>query len=323
MESRRLIRFGKNSHVVSLPKSWVEANRLTKGDELFIEEKPESLTVMASPQRREGRSARIACGKQDLRRLQTEITSYYKAGYSTLIIEGKEFAKIADGVKELVHNLAGLEIVEQTRTKMVVKDLIDVRQIAPLTLITRMDMMLRSMFQDTLNEEGIAAEVLRSRDKDVNRLQLLVTRTMRGLLDDPALGHVLGVTPPVAYSLDRIAWSLERIGDYLKRADGDINRAKPEARKRLRTSLRAIYDVYLATMKAYARRDRDAAIDVHQDIVARLGRFTKEVHKARQKDELLALENEKNILRDLRMILRATIEISQASKEQADSRPST
>jgi|GEM_PF-948421 len=317
MESRRLIKFGKNSHVISLPKGWVEQQKLKKGDELFLEQKPGSIVIMASHCTETEKSAHIACDKQDIGHIQTEITSYYKAGYTTISLECKNFARIADDVKELVHNLAGLEIVEQTRTRMVVKDLIDVRQIAPLTLINRTDMMVRSMFQDALNKEGVSADVLRSRDKDVNRLQLLLTRTMWSLLENPALSNVLNVSVPTAYNLDRVAWSLERIGDYLKRADGDINRADPEAQTRLRTYLKDIYDVYLATMKTYSRLDRGAAIDIHQDIIARLNQFTRIVHKATQKDELLALENTKNILRDLRMILRATIEISQESKTQS------
>ncbi len=314
MESRRLIKFGTNSHVISLPKHWLETHKLKKGDQLYLDEKPDSIILFATLRETAERTARIACDAPDLGRLRTEVASYYKAGYTTFLIEGRELPGVVDDLKEFIHNLAGLELVEQTRNKMVVKDLIDIKQIAPFTLINRIDVMIRSMFQDVI--DGVPSDVLRSRDKDVNRLQLLATRTMRSLIENPALSNALGVDTVSAYALERIAWALERIGDYLKRADGDIIRSAPEVQQQLRKLITRIYELYLSSMKAYNWLDRELAITIHQEVLDWLENFTKHVHAATQKDELLALENAKNILRDLRMVQRATIEMSLRGKGQ-------
>jgi bifunctional DNA-binding transcriptional regulator/antitoxin component of YhaV-PrlF toxin-antitoxin module len=37
-EVRRLIKFGDSSHVVSIPKDWIEKNNLQKGDLIFLDE---------------------------------------------------------------------------------------------------------------------------------------------------------------------------------------------------------------------------------------------------------------------------------------------
>ena len=41
-EFRKLMAFGNSSYVVSVPKAWVEKNRLKKGDVLVVDERPTS-----------------------------------------------------------------------------------------------------------------------------------------------------------------------------------------------------------------------------------------------------------------------------------------
>ncbi|MBS3134491.1 AbrB/MazE/SpoVT family DNA-binding domain-containing protein, partial [Candidatus Woesearchaeota archaeon] len=38
MEHRNLIKFGNSSFVISLPKDWIDRNKLKKGDAIFIEQ---------------------------------------------------------------------------------------------------------------------------------------------------------------------------------------------------------------------------------------------------------------------------------------------
>jgi phosphate uptake regulator len=323
METRRLIRFGKNSYVISLPKGWVEANKLKKGAELFLEEKPGNVIISSTRAAQQERAAHISCEGKRIEDLQTEITSYYKAGCTTLVIEGRNLHQLVPDIKDYIHNLAGAEIIEQSRTRLVVKDLIDIQQVALPTLINRMDMMVRSMFQDALSIEGIDPQVLRDRDHDLNRLQLLVARIVRSVLENPAIGNLIGISIVDAHHLDDIAWSLERIGDYVKRANGDILRSSPAARKELRRFLKEAYDLYLLTMKNHYNRASEAAVKLHTDIVLHLSEFAKQVQEVTAREEVLALENIKNILRDLRIILRRTIEMREPAQPKKGKRQET
>ena len=45
MEYRKLMAFGNSSFIVSVPKAWVEKNRLKKGDVLMVEQKPNELIL--------------------------------------------------------------------------------------------------------------------------------------------------------------------------------------------------------------------------------------------------------------------------------------
>ena len=45
MEFRKLIKFGKSSFVISLPKKWLEKNKLKKGDLLYVSENENGLSL--------------------------------------------------------------------------------------------------------------------------------------------------------------------------------------------------------------------------------------------------------------------------------------
>ena len=45
MEFRKLMAFGNSSFVVSVPKAWVEKNRLKKGDVLVVDERDRKSVV--------------------------------------------------------------------------------------------------------------------------------------------------------------------------------------------------------------------------------------------------------------------------------------
>ena len=143
MVQRKLIKFGKNSFVVSLPKEWVDRNKLVKGAALYVDEQEGSLIITPSETVRDERAVIIQCDGKSLGVLENEFTSNYKAGYSTITFQGKGLAKIASKIKNYIHHFAGVEIIEQDLHKMIVKDLIDIEQIALPTLVNRMDMMVR------------------------------------------------------------------------------------------------------------------------------------------------------------------------------------
>ena len=45
MNKRKLIKFGKNSYVISLPKEWIEENKLGKGSEINLNKFDENLII--------------------------------------------------------------------------------------------------------------------------------------------------------------------------------------------------------------------------------------------------------------------------------------
>lgn len=308
MDTRKLIKFGKNSYVVSLPKNWVTANKLEKGANLFLEQRSGELLISPTNVVKEEKRAYISCDGKTQEELQTELFAYYKANYSLFIFEGKELQRVVIFLKRLLSNLSGVEIVELQLNRLIAQDMLDVRQILLSTLINRMDMMIRSMFQDVLSKEYIDSKVIDQRDQDVNRIQLLVARTVRGVFENPALGNLLSVTPLKAFYLSRVAWVLERVGDYIKRTNRQLPNVPKRYQEIVRDFLKRAYTKYLASIKAFNKRSAELAVKTHKEIIFELTCLNKKDEAYNNKSFLLVLENAKNIFRDMRVLLRSTIE---------------
>src|SRR3989338_805964 len=94
MDVRKLISFGKNSFIISLQKSWIEKNKLKKGDLLSVHENSEGLLLKTSsnPEMKgeEPRAIAINAEGKSLGTLKTAIVSAYLDNYSIIEVIFKE-----------------------------------------------------------------------------------------------------------------------------------------------------------------------------------------------------------------------------------------
>lgn len=310
IETRKLIKFGTNSHVVSIPKSWLEANKLKKGDELFVKQKASEISFMVKEVAKTRKTKIIDCNKINMSNIETKLISAYKASFDSVILEGKEISKYAKEIKNIIQRMPGFEIIEQTGTKIVAKDLIDIKQVTVHSMINRMDMLVRSMFQDLTGKEMVKQAILKERDKDLNRLNFLSTRILRLAIENPVIASQLKTSTIEAYHVEKINWVLERIGDYVKRVAGDLQRSKLKDKKIMIAYIKEVYQKYLLAMKAYYKKNYEEAVKLEKTIKEGLKQISKHVMISTETNELLAFENIKNILRDMRVITRATIEMN-------------
>src|SRR3989344_7551729 len=112
MESRKLIKFGNSSHVVSLPTSWLKKNNLNKGNTVFLKENGDDLIVSYAlkEELREQTAITINSDNQDRECLAREIVSAYLHRFNTINIIGREIPKRAKEISDTIHNLVALEI---------------------------------------------------------------------------------------------------------------------------------------------------------------------------------------------------------------------
>ncbi|RMF07048.1 phosphate uptake regulator PhoU, partial [Candidatus Woesearchaeota archaeon] len=229
MEVRKLIKFGKSSYVVSLPSKWVRAAGLKKGDDLFVSERDREIIISAKDSSRERRReyAVNAEGKS-LRELETEIVSAYLNNYDVIRVFEKPSLRNSEKIRSIMRNLAGLEILEQTKTKMVAKDLVDIRELSVEALLRRLDVITRSVFDDLVSSvsarEAPPYHSIKHRDQDVNRLVFLSFRVLRRALSDPAVRSHLGLSVLEAHKYYMIVLRIEKIGDFAKRIAKNLQR---------------------------------------------------------------------------------------------------
>ncbi|MBS3128035.1 phosphate uptake regulator PhoU [Candidatus Woesearchaeota archaeon] len=264
MDVRKIIRFGKSSFVISLPKSWLKKHNLQKGDLLTLEEGTHQLVIKArehaTPLVLEKKV--IQANGKEISRIRSEIIAAYLAGYDIIKIIGMNLKPHAKEIKETLHNLAGIELLEQDNTNILAKTLLNSEEISIPILVRRMDNIIRTMFQNNFEHEP--SEVLLERDMDVNRLFYLVHRVMNAALDNPPLLQKLKLTHTGLQKHMKITGYLESIGDYLKRISRNLQRAKvtKEEKEKILDVLKHLYAQYILAMKAYHTENTELAFQV-------------------------------------------------------------
>lgn len=268
METRRLISFGTSSFVVSVPKNWVRDNKLKKGDSVHVEDRKGELVLSPSAGgiTEEPKRILIEMDNKDMRLVRTEIVSAYLNNYDIIDIAGKQLEKSAPQVKAIIRNLTGLEIIQQTATKITAKDLLNLKEISIRTLIRRMDNITRSMIIDSIDcFTNDHYESIYERDLDVNRLVFLSFRVIRAAMANSKLAKYLAMgNLELMFSRD-IILRIEKLGDQTKRIARHIRNAtslNAEEKKELSEIYKRLMNDYLNAMKAYYKKDVHLAYQI-------------------------------------------------------------
>lgn len=268
IDVRKLISFGKGSFIVSMPKSWVQKNNLKKGDLVELDDEGAELVLKANHEEKKTESKEIsieAKGKS-IERLKAEIVSSYLNSYDVINIMFESNNKEVPKIKDILRNLSGMEIMEQTSTRLVAKNLISINEISISNIIRRMDVITRAMMQDAaLCSRGQCSyDNIHNRDSDVNRLYYLGFRVIKNALKNPRIARALETEPWQLHSDASVLKKLERIADKQKRIARYLNSTSLDRQtlNELDIINTDIIESYNEVMKSYYNRERETAFRV-------------------------------------------------------------
>lgn len=265
-----------------MPKSWIEKNNLKKGDLISISDDGFELVLSAGQQdkKTENREISIEARGKDIEVLKAEIASSYLNGYDTINIMFDNNYRDALKIKDVLRNLSGLEVMEQTSTRIVAKNLININEISISNIIRRMDIITRAMMEDAIlccrgqnNYESI-----NQRDIDVNRLYFLGYRVIKNAIKNPRIAKSLGMEAWQLHSDNHSIMHLEKIADRQKRIAryiclANLDRQALAEIDRIYTD---ISEAYSELMKSFYNRDKQTAIKMEttsRDRTAACDRF--------------------------------------------------
>ncbi|MBS3149818.1 phosphate uptake regulator PhoU [Candidatus Woesearchaeota archaeon] len=291
MEFRKIIKFGKSSYVVSLPSDWIKKNNIKKGDQIFFEESSNNALIFKinnTPNKIIKKKININSTNKSLIDIERLIISYYVKGYNTFAIIDNNMATRSKKIKAILQNLIGLEILEQTQKRLEAKDLTDINAISIEGLIKRMDIIIRSMMEDSVNclsynkkEIENAIQSINDRDNDVNRLTFLGYRVLRFYFNYPHLINNKNLSNQKIFLNLTAIDNLEKIADTIKRRTRlyyKINKDQ-EYKKELTALLKELQNIYANAMKAYLTEDtnlafkivstKDIVIDTHKKFLSK------------------------------------------------------
>src|SRR3989338_5105243 len=110
MEYRKLISFGRNSYVLSMPKPWVVKNRLKKGDLISVVDNGNELSISLNNNQSaqaEPKEITINAKNKNIDIIRAEIVSAYLNNYDTVSIFSNNLGNDAVEIKNILRNLTG------------------------------------------------------------------------------------------------------------------------------------------------------------------------------------------------------------------------
>ena len=223
IETRKVQKTGGSTYIISLPREWIDKHGIQVKDTIGILSQPDGnllITPYISSEKL------IKEKKFDVDEIKNSdflfrlLVGAYIMGYN--IIEVKSSKKFESIIRDTVRNFSkitiGTEIMEESDNTIIIKDLLDPKEMPFEKTLKRMYILADSMHEDALKalETGakrLAEKVIES-DDDIDRLNWLVERQAHIVLRDIILCQKLDITLEDASNYKLISRFLERIGDH-------------------------------------------------------------------------------------------------------------
>jgi len=218
METRKVQVTGGSTYTVSIPKTWANDNDVSAGS--TVEFYPEGDSLFMTPVGSDDQTE----GTLDITNLESTeliraVMTMYVSGFDVIILESGRITNDQRGmIREATQSLVGLEVLEETKDEIVIRDLLDSSELSIHNAVTRMRLIAASMLEDALLalrdlDRDLAHDVTQ-RDDDVDRLWMVVSRIFRATLRTPKASEELGLPREICFDYHSSARQLERIGDH-------------------------------------------------------------------------------------------------------------
>jgi len=226
MEIRRVQFTGGSSYIITLPKGWIDAQKIKKNDPLGIEFQSDGTLLITKTIEQEPLQRKLEFsvdGITEQSYLFRLLIGAYISGITTITITSKE--RLPPFVRVVVRNFTqmtiGQEVVEENDSLITLKDLLNPSEMPFANTIKRMFVIVKAMHEDAITairtgNPSLAADVT-ARDNDVDRLHWLIARQTHMILSNVALSKKMGITPGMAVHYFVISRIIERIGDHAER----------------------------------------------------------------------------------------------------------
>ena len=301
MEVRKVQVTGGSSYIISLPKSWVKSIGLRKNDPLRVIVQPDMSLLILPP------AVEYPHGEKSSKIFRAEefsseefllrcMIGAYISGYREIVVTASEEipSHIRDMATRFSRMLIGQEIIEETPGRIVIRDILDPAEMPFDRILSRMHIIVRSMYMDSLDsirrrDENLAREVIH-RDSELDRLHWLIARYQSMVTKNPSIASKMQLKIGTCVNYFEISRIMERIGDHTVRIAHHGMEIYPSLSEALTDSLISAgefaMEMFESSFEAYRKRDTALA----QSTLERLNVLKKRCEEANSR--ALELESE-------------------------------
>ncbi|HIJ98348.1 TPA: phosphate uptake regulator PhoU, partial [archaeon] len=223
MEVRKLIKMGKSSCVVSLPKKWIDSTKLKPGNNVYIDDFSNGgLLLRSENSAPQMRTVTLQLdNKIDFDYLQRILVSKYLTGFERIDIEGKEILspKLREEISRVSSSLIGLEVVEEGMKRISIECLVKPGELPIDKIIRRMYLLAKDMHKDAVDvlfqRDKILAKTVIERDSTINRLHYLSMRYLN-LATTPGASSDIDISAKECLFYQSTTKKLEGVADHAK-----------------------------------------------------------------------------------------------------------
>jgi len=267
--TRRLQRIG-SSILVSLPKEWIDANKLDKSAQVEIETTQNNLSIRTQQSKKPSKEIEISYPLPKGESIVPNITGAYLLGYDIIRIKGKSPISVVDreSVRGSMRRLVGMEIIDEDATNISVQFLLDETSINPQNILKRMSSIAFGMFSDVIlslkSGDKTNLQTIANRDAEINRQYFLLVRLIRSTIMDTRLAGIFNLENIDILDYRIAANTLEIAGDTvveLSQSLMDLNLSKSELKK-LYDFAKDMEEIQTKSIDSFISNNRGLAIDV-------------------------------------------------------------
>ncbi len=311
LEYRKLIKFGNSSHVISLPNVWLKKNNMHKGDVIYLEQNGHNELILTSEKKENNiaiKEITISLANKSDYDIKREITAAYTNNFKKINIIDNNLEEKYNLIKEALHNLIAVEILDHTSSKLVLQDFLDMNNVSIKNIIRRLDILIRAMLIDSRNtKKKDLYNSLMKRDEDVNRLTILASRVVNYYLEHPEkIKAEESLRDIVKFNI--ISDHMERLADETKRIARVFRelKASKELCEKIDLAYQILEKTYSKVMHSFYQNDQETAFQASKAIREKVIEIIKSAYEeAKNKESAIILEKLKTMANHIKIIARA------------------
>jgi len=285
---RSIVKLGPATLTVSLPSKWTKKHHLQAGNELDLREDNNTLIVSTTQELRKEKITLDLTSHQKL--LKRLFAAQYLKGADEIEVTTSNNEKTRI-IQRRTEELIGMEIINQEKNKMLIKDLSGGTEENFDNVLKRVLYLLHSMSEElrrAITNEENDLQYLEDMEKNINKFTDYCFRLLNKNL------YPESKKIPILYC---ITYLLEELGDNYKKLVKEINKTRLDAR--LITLYEQINTYHKNFEKLYLKYTPEKAIQLAEEHDKIMHMIMKEQEKIKSTKEVLILVHYENIVENI------------------------
>jgi len=278
---------------VTLPKEWIDANKLGKSSQVEIETGQDSLSISINREERPSKDVVISYPLPKDENIVADLTGAYLLGYDIIKIQGKKSIPIEDRekIRNSMRRLVGMEIIDEDATNITMQFLLDETALQPEKILKRIGSLVLGMYNDVvtglLSDDKSNLLTLSNRDVEVNRQYFLLVRLIRSTMIDVRLAGTFSLANIDILDYRVAANILENAGDIIVELGNSIaySTLSHSDLKQLYEIVKDFEPIAKKSIDAFTQNDRPLAIQAisqHNKHQEKMLKFRTSLEKKKQ-----------------------------------------